>query len=129
MRIIAGVERQQKGTIFLEGDIVSNQSIHTPPDKRRVGLMFQDFALFPHLNVSENVGFGIDDTDKNKKERINNLLERIGLGEFKKKFPHQLSGGEQQRVALARAIAPKPQLMLMDEPFSGLDLRLSLIHI
>ena len=124
LRIIAGVERQQKGTIFLEGDIVSSQSIHTPPDKRRVGLMFQDFALFPHLNVSENVGFGIDDTDKNKKERINNLLERIGLGEFKKKFPHQLSGGEQQRVALARAIAPKPQLMLMDEPFSGLDLRL-----
>jgi len=124
LRIIAGVERQQKGTIFLDGDIVSSEGIHTPPDKRRVGLMFQDFALFPHLNVSENVGFGIDDTDKNKKERINDLLEKVGLEEFKEKFPHQLSGGEQQRVALARAIAPKPQLMLMDEPFSGLDLRL-----
>ena len=124
LRIIAGVERQQKGTICLDGDIVSGPSLHIPPDKRRVGLMFQDFALFPHLTVSENVGFGLDGSDINKKDRINSLLDRVGLGEFEKKFPHQLSGGEQQRVALARAIAPKPQLMLMDEPFSGLDLRL-----
>ena len=123
LRIIAGVERQQKGTICLDGDIVSGPSLHIPPDKRRVGLMFQDFALFPHLTVSENVGFGLDGSDINKKDRIESLLERVDLGEFKNKFPHQLSGGEQQRVALARAIAPKPQLMLMDEPFSGLDLR------
>ncbi len=124
LRIIAGVERQQKGEIFLDGDLVSNAKLHIAPDKRRVGLMFQDFALFPHLNISENVGFGLNDFDSGKKDRVNGLLERVGLGGFDKKFPHQLSGGEQQRVALARAIAPKPQIMLMDEPFSGLDLRL-----
>ena len=86
--------------------------------------MFQDFALFPHLRVNENVGFGLAGSDIDKKDRIDSLLERVGLRKFENKFPHQLSGGEQQRVALARAIAPKPQLMLMDEPFSGLDLRL-----
>jgi iron(III) transport system ATP-binding protein len=124
LRIIAGVERQQKGSILLDGKVVSDSKIHVQPDQRRVGLMFQDFALFPHLDINSNVGFGLDRRDKSNQERINVLLARVGLDGFQKKYPHQLSGGEQQRVALVRALAPRPRLMLMDEPFSGLDLRL-----
>jgi iron(III) transport system ATP-binding protein len=124
LRIIAGVERQQKGSISLDGKVVSDAKTHVQPNQRKVGLMFQDFALFPHLNINDNVGFGLDSQDKSNQERINGLLTRVGLTGFQKKYPHQLSGGEQQRVALVRALAPRPRLMLMDEPFSGLDLRL-----
>ena len=124
LRIIAGVERQQKGKILLDGTLVSDSKTHLEPDKRRVGLIFQDFALFPHLNIEENVGFGLGGRNSKNSSRISQLLSRVGLDGFQKKYPHQLSGGEQQRIALVRALAPRPRLMLMDEPFSGLDLRL-----
>ena len=124
LRIIAGVERQQKGKILLDGTLVSDSKTHLEPDKRRVGLIFQDFALFPHLNIEENVGFGLEGRNSKNSSRISQLLSRVGLDGFQKKYPHQLSGGEQQRIALVRALAPRPRLMLMDEPFSGLDLRL-----
>jgi len=124
LRIIAGVERQQKGKILLDGTLVSDSKTHLEPDKRRVGLIFQDFALFPHLNIEENVGFGLEGGNSKNSSRISQLLSLVGLDGFQKKYPHQLSGGEQQRIALVRALAPRPRLMLMDEPFSGLDLRL-----
>jgi iron(III) transport system ATP-binding protein len=124
LRIAAGVERQTAGRVRLDGRLVSDGTMHLPPESRRVGLMFQDFALFPHLTVEENVAFGLRDGGGGRRARALHLLERVGLGRFGAKYPHELSGGEQQRVALARALAPRPRVMLMDEPFSGLDTRL-----
>ena len=124
LRIIAGVEKSDKGDILVDGVVVSSETVNFSPESRSVGLIFQDFALFPHLNVYDNVAFGLKQTGEYKKNRINELLERVGLKDFSFKYPHQLSGGEQQRVALIRALAPKPKIMLMDEPFSGLDDRL-----
>ena len=97
---------------------------HVPPEGRGVGLMFQDFALFPHLSVARNVGFGLTGPAPGRAARVRALLDRVGLARHGDKYPHQLSGGEQQRVALARALAPRPPILLMDEPFSGLDDRL-----
>lgn len=122
LRIAAGVDRQTSGQVLLDGAIISNDSVHLPPEKRSIGLMFQDFALFPHLSVLDNVAFGLKSADKRDLALI--LLDKVGLKDAAGKFPHQLSGGEQQRVALARALAPNPSVMLMDEPFSGLDNRL-----
>ncbi len=124
LRIIAGVERQDEGAVLVDGQVISDTSVDTPPEKRPIGLMFQDFALFPHLSVAQNVAFGLKGRAKSNHDRVVELLERVNMSELIDTFPHQLSGGEQQRVALARAIAPKPQIMLMDEPFSGLDERL-----
>ena len=124
LRLIAGVDCQDKGTVSLGGRVVSDGVIHEPPEARHVGLMFQDFALFPHLSVAENVAFGLTGSKREKESRVKSLLERVHLEDFIGAHPHELSGGEQQRVALARAIAPKPAIMLMDEPFSGLDNRL-----
>ena len=121
LRMIAGVERQDAGTVRLMGEIVSDGARHVPPEARGVGLMFQDFALFPHLTVTQNVGFGLRRPDP---ARVAGLLERVGLPDKAALHPHQLSGGEQQRIALARALAPRPRILLMDEPFSGLDNRL-----
>lgn len=120
LRIAAGVDRQDRGRVLLDDAVISDEYGHMPPEKRSIGLMFQDFALFPHLSVEQNVAFGLKGRDGNAME----MLERVGLSNFAKKYPHMLSGGEQQRVALARALAPKPNIMLMDEPFSGLDNRL-----
>lgn len=122
LRIAAGVDRQDAGKVLLDGTVISDANHHLPPEKRSVGLMFQDFALFPHLSVAENVGFGLKGSDK--KTGACKMLDRVGLDGFGDKYPHMLSGGEQQRVALARALAPAPSVMLMDEPFSGLDNRL-----
>ncbi|MCI4661781.1 MAG: ABC transporter ATP-binding protein [Neomegalonema sp.] len=122
LRIAAGVERQDSGTVLIDGAMVSGPSLHLPPERRAIGLMFQEFALFPHLTVAENVAFGLQGRDK--AARAGHELQRVGLGGFGEKYPHMLSGGEQQRVALARALAPKPKIMLMDEPFSALDNRL-----
>lgn len=123
LRMIAGVETQDSGEIYVDGMLISGSHTHVPPEQRGIGLMFQDFALFPHLTVKRNVGFGLRG-EAAAEGRIMTLLERVGLAHFAHKHPHELSGGEQQRVALARALAPRPRIMLMDEPFSGLDDRL-----
>ena len=124
LRILAGVERQDAGEVYIDGALISGAGVNVPPEKRSVGLMFQDFALFPHLSVFANVAFGLTGTKTEKRMRVVELLEKVGLNRFIDAFPHELSGGEQQRVALARALAPRPKIMLMDEPFSGLDNRL-----
>ena len=124
LRMIAGVEQPDSGEIRVDGRLVCDTVTRVPPEKRSVGLMFQDFALFPHLCVGDNVAFGLRGPKAARRKRAGELLERVGLAHFMDDYPHQLSGGEQQRVALARAIAPRPKVMLMDEPFSGLDNRL-----
>ncbi|MFZ1470472.1 MAG: ABC transporter ATP-binding protein [Paracoccaceae bacterium] len=124
LRIIAGVERADTGEVWIDGRQMAGPGLHLPPEARGVGMMFQDFALFPHLTVAANVGFGLSCNRAAKAARVGELLERVNLAGFGDKHPHQLSGGEQQRVALARALAPRPKVLLMDEPFSGLDNRL-----
>ena len=125
LRMIAGVEMQDSGQIFVDGKLICDTIFRVPPERREIGLMFQDFALFPHLSVADNVAFGLKSMSKaDKRARVEELLDRVDLRRFVDGYPHQLSGGEQQRVALARALAPKPKIMLMDEPFSGLDNRL-----
>ncbi len=124
LRMIAGVESPDQGVILIDGAPVFGPGRNLPPEARGVGLMFQDFALFPHLTVAGNVAFGLRGDAKSRMKRVGELLEKVNLSGFDAKHPHELSGGEQQRVALARALAPKPRVMLMDEPFSGLDNRL-----
>ena len=120
LRMIAGVDRPDRGRILIDGQDVTQ----SPPEARGVGLMFQDFALFPHLTVAQNVGFGLQGDARTRMKRVGELLEKVDLSSFASKHPHELSGGEAQRVALIRALAPRPRVMLMDEPFSGLDNRL-----
>jgi iron(III) transport system ATP-binding protein len=124
LRMIAGVEMQDEGEIWVDGSLVCDRKFRVPPERRHIGLMFQDFALFPHLTVGANVAFGLSGDKAEMGARVDQLLSRVGLGRYGDKYPHELSGGEQQRVALARALAPRPSIMLMDEPFSGLDNRL-----
>lgn len=124
LRMIAGVEMQDSGEIYVDGKLICDTIFRVPPERREIGLMFQDFALFPHLSVADNVAFGLRGSRDEKRARVEELLTRVSLGRYIDEFPHELSGGEQQRVALARALAPKPRIMLMDEPFSGLDNRL-----
>ncbi len=122
LRLIAGFERVNSGEIRLEGKCIESQSIHAPPETREIGLVFQNYALFPHLNVLDNVAFGLKRLpQKVRLDRGLEVLEMVGLAEFRDRRPHDLSGGEQQRVALARSIAPSPKLILLDEPFSNLD--------
>ncbi len=125
LRIAAGVERPSSGRIVLDGQEVAGPHGFVPPEKRGIGLMFQDFALFPHLTILDNVAFGLKSLTRSEaKAEARAALERVGLSHYAGEYPHILSGGEQQRVALARAIAPRPSVLLMDEPFSGLDPRL-----
>lgn len=124
LRIIAGIEQQDRGEVFVDGALICDGQQTIPPEGRSIGLMFQDFALFPHLNVHDNVAFGLVGAKKDGEARVRELLDRVGLWHKQAAYPHELSGGEQQRVALARALAPRPRIMLMDEPFSGLDDRL-----
>ncbi len=125
LRIAAGIERPKSGRLLLDGQEIAGPSTFVPPEKRNIGLMFQDYALFPHLTILENVAFGLKSLDRKialKEARL--ALKRVGLASYEANYPYALSGGEQQRVALARAIVPRPAVMLMDEPFSGLDQRL-----
>ena len=124
LRMIAGVEMQDSGSIHVDGKLICDTVFRVPPERRSIGLMFQDFALFPHMSVGQNVAFGLSGSGAAKRDRARALLSKVGLARFIDHFPHSLSGGEQQRVALARALAPQPKIMLMDEPFSGLDNRL-----
>ena len=120
VRLIAGLERPDNGSISLDGISMASINKFVQPNKRKIGLVFQEYALFPHLTIYENVVYGISNL-KNKKSRVLEMLDLVGLSEMEKRYPHQLSGGQQQRVALARALAPNPTLLILDEPFSNLD--------
>ncbi|MFN4117438.1 ABC transporter ATP-binding protein [Acidovorax sp.] len=125
LRAVAGLERVTGGEIRLSKSVVSSASLSLPPELRRIGMVFQDYALFPHLSVGRNVAFGIHQLPKAEQAaRVTEVLKLVGLEGSEQRFPHELSGGQQQRVALARALAPRPQLMLLDEPFSNLDVDL-----
>ena len=125
LRSIAGFEKPDKGRISLRDQFINDKYINIPPEQRNIGMVFQDFALFPHLSIKKNIAFGlIKQSREAVNHRVHELLELIGLSDIAHKFPHQLSGGQQQRVALARALAPKPDLLLLDEPFSSLDVTL-----
>ena len=125
LRAIAGLEPVSAGTVQLSDRVVSQPGLTAPPEKRRMGMVFQDYALFPHLSVAGNIAFGLHgQSASSKTQRIAEVLHLVGLEAEKDRFPHELSGGQQQRVALARALAPKPELLLLDEPFSNLDVDL-----
>jgi iron(III) transport system ATP-binding protein len=122
LRIIAGFERLDSGTVLLRGNQVDGPSVHTPPESRGIGFVFQEYALFPHLNVHDNIAFGLKHLTKIEREsRIDHMIMIAGLNGLEKRKPSELSGGQQQRVALARAIAPMPTILFLDEPFSNLD--------
>jgi iron(III) transport system ATP-binding protein len=123
LRCIAGFEAVQAGEIRLAGRVVSAPGLTLPPEKRRIGMVFQDYALFPHLTVAANIAFGLH-SDPERAARVRELGELVGLSAALEKYPHEISGGQQQRVALARALAPRPELLLLDEPFSNLDVDL-----
>ncbi|MCK4939126.1 MAG: ABC transporter ATP-binding protein, partial [Rhodospirillaceae bacterium] len=123
LRLAAGLENLQQGQIAIQGITVADgaSGFSVAPEKRDVGLMFQDYALFPHLNVFENIAFGIEKLNAERRQWIKDSLEQMGLSHHAYSYPHTLSGGQQQRVALLRALAPEPGVLLLDEPFSGLD--------
>jgi iron(III) transport system ATP-binding protein len=122
LRVLAGFERPDAGSVVVEGHVLNDASTFAPPERRRIGYVAQEGALFPHLRVAQNITFGLPWRTKGKRERVAELLELVGLDPgYARRYPHQLSGGQQQRVALARALAPEPDVVLLDEPFSALD--------
>lgn len=125
IRLIAGLEVPSAGMITINDRIMADKNTFVPPEKRKVGMVFQDYALFPHLTVYNNIAFGISAMpQKERDERVDRLLALITMHEYRDRYPYQLSGGQQQRVAVARALAPNPYLLLMDEPFSNIDCEL-----
>ena len=122
LRLVAGLERPAGGRVAIAGETVTGPGLTVPPEQRRVSMMFQDYALFPHLRVRDNVTFGLSRlAGREQRRRADELLDKVGMSAYAGSYPHVLSGGQQQRVALARALAPEPYLVLLDEPFSGLD--------
>ena len=127
LRAVAGLERCAAGRVNIGGEALSDavSGMHLAPEKRQIGMVFQDYALFPHLSVADNVAFGVAGLERGaRRQRVEQMLDLVGLGHAAKRAPHELSGGQQQRVALARALAPGPRLLLLDEPFSSLDVDL-----
>jgi len=127
LRAVAGLEPCAAGRVVIDGQTLSepDAGLHLAPERRQIGMVFQDYALFPHLSVADNVAFGVAGLDRSARaKRVRQMLDLVGLGHAAKRAPHQLSGGQQQRVALARALAPGPRLLLLDEPFSSLDVDL-----
>jgi len=124
LRLIAGFEKPQKGEIFLKENLISSPESVLAPEKRNIGMVFQDYALFPHLNVYENAKFGLK--DHNQSDRVDYLLEVVGIAGLRDRYPHELSGGQKQRLAIARALAPGTSFLLLDEPFCSLDLNVRL---
>lgn len=120
LRLIAGLEPLETGSITLDAQVLSAPKLSVPPEKRHIGMVFQNYCLFPHLSVRNNIAYGIRQR-QHKKERVNEMLDLIDMQTHADRYPYQLSGGQQQRVALARSLAPKPKIILMDEPFSNLD--------
>ena len=120
LRLIAGLEKPNTGVIKINGQLVSSNNFLTPPEKRNIGLVVQEKALFPHLSIHANISFGIK-KDKEKNTIVSDLLNLFKIEDLKNKYPHEISGGEQQRVALARSLAPNPKFLMLDEPFSALD--------
>jgi iron(III) transport system ATP-binding protein len=121
LRLVAGLERPNTGAVYLEGRPVADDAHWVQPEDRHIGMVFQDYALFPHLSVRQNIEFALLRRDRDKRKRVREMLSLVGLDGLGERFPHQLSGGQQQRVALARALAPAPSVVLLDEPFSNLD--------
>lgn len=121
LRMIAGIEEPDGGVIKIDGRTVSGNGCYVPPERRSVGFVFQDFSLFPHLTIAQNIAFGVGERER---ERVHSLMAKVGLAKHGERYPHEVSGGEQQRAALARALAPSPNTILLDEPFSNLDQRL-----
>lgn len=124
LKLAAGLMQVQNGEITLSGEELASSNKNLPPEKRPVGLVFQEGALFPHMSVADNIAFGLTGAASEKKERVADLLGKIGLSDFEARFPHTLSGGQQQRIALARALAPSPKVLLLDEPFANIDSQL-----
>lgn len=121
LRLITGLETPAGGEISIDGAAVFNQQVNIAPELRAIGMVFQDYALFPHMSVGQNIAFGLQRSKEDTQTIIAQMLQLIGLQAHEHRFPYELSGGQQQRVALARAIAPNPKLLLLDEPFSNLD--------
>jgi iron(III) transport system ATP-binding protein len=125
LRLVAGLERPDSGVVSLNGQAVADDATFTPPEQRGVGVVFQEFALFPHLTAAENIAFGLqDEPDAVRDARVEEMLDLVGLEAHRESYPDELSGGQQQRVALARSLAPEPEILLLDEPFSNLDVDL-----